>query len=56
MGAEVIEFHVVFDKEMFGPDSKSSLTIPEVKTLVDGNKIYESIQNPLNKMIIWIMT
>ena len=50
MGAEVIEFHVVFDKEMFGPDSKSSLTIPEVKTLVDGgNKIYESIQNPLNK-------
>lgn len=50
MGAKVIEFHVVFDKEMFGPDSKSSLTIPEVKMLIDGgNKIYESIQNPLNK-------
>ena len=50
MGAEVLEFHVVFDKLMFGPDSKSSLTIPEVKLLVEGaNKIYESIQFPLDK-------
>lgn len=50
MGAEVIEFHVVYDKLMFGPDSKSSLTIPEVKLLVEGgNKIHESIQSPLDK-------
>ena len=50
MGAEVIEFHVVFDKLMFGPDSQSSLTIPEIKMLVEGgNKIYKSTQSPLNK-------
>ena len=29
--AEVLEFHVVFDKLMFGPDSPASLTISEVK-------------------------
>ena len=50
MGAELVEFHIVFDKLMFGPDSKSSLTIPEVKMLVEGgNKIHESLQSPLNK-------
>ena len=50
MGAEIVEFHVVFDKLMFGPDSKSSLTISEVKLLVQGgNKIKESIQSPLDK-------
>ena len=27
LGAEILEFHVVFDKEMFGPDAKSSLTL-----------------------------
>ena len=27
LGAEILEFHVVFDKEMFGPDAKASLTI-----------------------------
>ena len=27
LGANLIEFHTVFDKKMFGPDSKSSLTI-----------------------------
>jgi N-acetylneuraminate synthase len=50
LGAEVIEFHVVFDKLMFGPDSQSSLTISEIKMLVEGgNKIYKSTQSPLNK-------
>jgi len=33
LGAEIIEFHAVFDKDMFGPDSKSSLTIKEIKQL-----------------------
>ena len=41
MGAEIIEFHVVFDKKMFGPDSTSSLTISEVKKLVEGVRFIE---------------
>ena len=34
LGAEILEFHVVFDKRMFGPDATSSLTIEETKLLV----------------------
>jgi len=35
-GAEILEFHAVFDKRMFGPDAKSSLNIDEISTLVKG--------------------
>ena len=50
MGAKLIEFHCVFDKSMFGPDSTSSLTIPQIKDLIKGgNMIYESIQTNINK-------
>lgn len=50
LGAEILEFHVVFDKRMFGPDTKSSLTINEVSQLVeDVNATYKAIQNPINK-------
>lgn len=49
-GAEIIEFHVVFDRKMFGPDTKSSLTINEVSQLVEGvNATFIAIQNPINK-------
>ncbi len=50
LGAEMLEMHVVFDKQMFGPDAKSSLTIQEFKQLVDGvKKIDISLQNNINK-------
>lgn len=50
LGAEILEFHVVFDRKMFGPDTKSSLTIDEVSQLVkDVNATYKAIQNPINK-------
>ena len=50
LGAEMLEMHVVFDKAMFGPDAKSSLTIEEFRTLVDGcRKISTSLNNPVNK-------
>jgi N-acetylneuraminate synthase len=50
LGAEILEFHVVFDKEMFGPDSKSSLTMQEAKQLVESVKnIKEALENPINK-------
>ena len=38
LGADILEFHVVFDKRMFGPDAKASLEIDEVKRLVNGVK------------------
>lgn len=50
LGAEVLEFHVVFDKRMFGPDSQASLTIAEVKQLVQGvRQINRSITNTVDK-------
>ena len=50
LGAEILEFHVVFDERMFGPDAKASLTINEVKKLVDGvKKIERSLKNRVNK-------
>jgi N,N'-diacetyllegionaminate synthase len=38
LGADILEFHVVFDKRMFGPDAKASLEIDEVERLVHGVK------------------
>lgn len=50
LSASIIEFHVVFDKRMFGPDSKSSLTIDEAKKMVRGiNEINNAINNPVDK-------
>jgi len=49
-GAKILEFHVVFDRRMFGPDAKSSLTIDETKQLVqDCNAIYKAKHNPIDK-------
>ena len=41
LGSEMLEFHVVFDKSMFGPDAKASLTISETKTMTDGIRMIE---------------
>ncbi len=50
LGAEVLEFHVVFDRRMFGPDAASSLTIDETKQLVEGVRFLEkSLANPIDK-------
>jgi N,N'-diacetyllegionaminate synthase len=50
LGAEILEFHVVFDKKMFGPDSKSSLTIDEVKELIIAVRdIKTAIESSVNK-------
>jgi len=35
LGAEILEFHAVFNKTMFGPDATSSLTIEEIKWLAE---------------------
>ena len=50
LGADLIEFHVTFDKKMFGPDSTSSIEINEIANFVDSIKfIRECINNPINK-------
>jgi N-acetylneuraminate synthase len=50
LGAEILEFHTVFSREMFGPDTKSSLTIEETKYLVEVVRdIEKALQHPINK-------
>jgi len=50
LGATMLEMHVVFDKQMFGPDAKSSLTIADFKQLCQGvRKIETSLSSPINK-------
>lgn len=50
MGAEILEFHAVFDKRIFGPDSPASITIDEISKLTKGvQKIRTAISNPVDK-------
>ncbi len=50
LGAEILEFHAVFDKRMFGPDATSSLTIDQIRELVKGVRSIEtSLNHPIDK-------
>ncbi len=50
LGAEILEFHVVFHRAIFGPDAKASLTIEETAQLVEAvYEIYLASQNPIDK-------
>lgn len=50
LGADLLEFHVVFDKRMFGPDTSSSLTIDETKQLAEGVRFIETaLRHPIDK-------
>jgi N,N'-diacetyllegionaminate synthase len=52
LGADFLEFHVVFDKQIFGPDAIASLTINEVKQLANSVKdIRESLLSPATKCV-----
>ncbi|MGH1440765.1 MAG: N-acetylneuraminate synthase family protein [Cellvibrionaceae bacterium] len=49
-GINLLEVHVVFDRKMFGPDSSASITLNELKSLVefrDGLHLIE--QSPVDK-------
>ena len=49
-GAELFEFHAVYDKTMFGPDATASLTPAEISKLVKGLSLYQkSVLNPVDK-------
>ena len=50
LGAELLEFHAVFDKRMFGPDATSSLEIDQITEMVKGVRaIEDSLNNPIDK-------
>lgn len=45
LGAEIIEFHAVFSKHMFGPDSKASLDLNEIRQLTANIRNLERCKN-----------
>lgn len=50
LGAEILEFHVVFSRKSFGPDASSSLEIGEIEELVRSiRKIETALQKPVSK-------
>ena len=50
LGAEIFEFHVVFDKRQFGPDTLASITIDQTEQMVKGIKaIQKALKNPIDK-------
>jgi N-acetylneuraminate synthase len=50
LGAEILEFHAVFDRRLFGPDAQSSLTIDEIKEVVEGVRFLETaLYHPIDK-------
>lgn len=50
LGSNLIEVHITFDKRMFGPDVISSITLEELKFIVDAkNAFYEMFTHPVDK-------
>jgi N-acetylneuraminate synthase len=50
LGIQMLEVHVTFSREMFGPDVPASITTAELKQLVEGNRFIEKmIENPVDK-------
>ncbi|TLU98200.1 N-acetylneuraminate synthase family protein [Dyadobacter luticola] len=49
-GARLLEFHIVFDKRMPGPDATSSLTIAQATEMIRGvRQIEMALSNPVDK-------
>ena len=52
LGAEIFEFHVVFHKQMFGPDTPASIEIDEVQKLTEGiRQIKLALNSPTQKIL-----
>lgn len=50
LGAEVLEVHVTFSRETFGPDVVASVTTEELRTLAEGVRFIEVMRaHPLDK-------
>lgn len=51
LGAKILEVHVTFSRECFGPDVIASVTTGELKQLVEGVRFIETAQaHPVNKL------
>ncbi len=50
LGANLLEVHVVFARECFGPDTPASVTVPELSQLMTGIRfIDKALSNPVDK-------
>jgi N-acetylneuraminate synthase len=50
LGARVVEVHVTFSREMFGPDIKASITFEELAQLAQGARFIErALSSPVSK-------
>ncbi|MGB8329372.1 MAG: N-acetylneuraminate synthase family protein [Polyangiales bacterium] len=50
LGAELVELHVTFSRQAFGPDVAASVTFEELRVLVEGVRAIETIRaNPVDK-------
>ena len=50
LGATMLEVHVTFSREMFGPDVPASITFEELRQLVDGIRFIEAMTaHPVDK-------
>lgn len=50
LGADLLEVHIVFSRECFGPDVSVSLTPPELRQLTDGVRFLSTaLANPVDK-------
>jgi N-acetylneuraminate synthase len=53
LGANVLEVHVTFSRDSFGPDVPASVTIPELRQLADGVRFIERMNaNPVSKDVL----
>jgi N-acetylneuraminate synthase len=53
LGASLIEVHVAFSRQMFGPDVPASLTFPELAELVHGiREIGHMLRSPVSKAAV----
>ena len=53
LGAEVVEVHVTMSRGMFGPDVPASVTIDELRQLVEGIRFVERMRaSPVDKDVI----
>ena len=50
LGCDILEVHVTFSREMFGPDVSSSLTLEELRQLIEGCRFINKMhQHPIDK-------
>lgn len=53
IGIQMLEVHVTFSREMFGPDVPASITTPELKQLVEGIRFIEKMMaHPVDKGVM----